>query len=79
MLRGADMKKRSESSSWFPMHRGEALALAFLILFSVVAFLPPWREIRLAGMVLFGWLMAALMLLSPALMLLVFRRSPEDE
>ena len=57
------------------MGRAEALALAFLIAFSVVAFLPRWREIEVAGMALFGWLMAALMLISPVLMLLVFRRS----
>ena len=56
------------------MGRGEALALAFLVLFSAVSFLPLWRELELAGMVVFGWLMAALMLVSPALMLWIFRR-----
>ncbi len=56
------------------MARGEAGALAFLILFSVVSFLPVWRTTEVAGMAVFGWLMAALMLLSPAVTLWVFRR-----
>lgn len=59
------------------MQRSESLALAVLILFSVFAFLPRWRDVEVAGMALFGWLMAALMLLSPALMLIVFRRRPK--
>ena len=72
-------EERSDRSSWFPMRRGEAPALAFLVLFSIVSFLPPWREIKIGGMVLFGWLMALLMLLSPALMLVVFRRTRDDD
>lgn len=56
------------------MRRSEGLSLAFLVAFAVVSFLPRWREIEIAGMALFGWLMAALMLVSPILMLLVFRR-----
>ncbi len=61
-------------NGFFPMGRGEAAALGFLILFSVVSFLPVWRTVEVAGMAVFGWLMAALMLLSPALTLWVFRR-----
>lgn len=56
----------------FPIPGSEKAALVFLVAFSVVAFLPLWTATELAGMVVFGWLMAALMLLSPALMLLVF-------
>ncbi len=56
------------------MARGEAVALAFLLVFSAVTFLPVWREVELGGMVLFGWLMAALMVLSPAVALIVFVR-----
>jgi len=56
------------------MPRGEALALGFLLGFSAVTFLPVWREIDVGGMVLFGWLMAALMVLSPAIALIVFLR-----
>ena len=58
----------------FPMERGERGALTFLILFSVVAFLPIWRGIDVAGMALSGWMMAALMVISPIVTLWVFRR-----
>ena len=34
----------------FPMRLDEALALGFLILFSVVSFLPVWRSVEVAGM-----------------------------
>ncbi len=60
--------------SFFPMARGERLALAFLILFSAFCFLPVWRELELLGMAVSGWLMAALMLISPVLTLWVFGR-----
>lgn len=56
------------------MERGEAATLVFLVLFSVFSFLPRWRSLEVAGMAVFGWLMAALMLISPALALLVFLR-----
>ena len=58
--------------SFFPMDRAEAAVLVFLILFSTLAFLPVWRSIELAGMAVFGWLMALLMIASPVLALLVF-------
>ena len=54
------------------MGRGEGATLVFLILFSAVSFLPVWRTLELAGMAVFGWLMAALMVISPALALTVF-------
>jgi len=60
--------------SFFPMDRDEAFALAFLVAFSVFSFLPLWRSQELAGMAVFGWFMAALMVLSPALALFVFGR-----
>ncbi|MFQ5526268.1 MAG: hypothetical protein ACE5GX_08400 [Thermoanaerobaculia bacterium] len=66
-------KKRESDTGFFAMRRVEVGALAILILFSAVSFLPVWRELELAGVAVFGWLMAALMLVSPALMLLVFR------
>jgi hypothetical protein len=56
----------------FAMPRGERLALALLILFAAVAFLPIWRDLQLLGMAVSGWMMAALMLLSPILTLWVF-------
>lgn len=57
------------------MDRGEILTLVFLVAFSAFSFLPVWRRLEVAGMAVFGWLMAALMLLSPALaMIAVVRR-----
>ena len=69
--------------SFFPMGRGEAATLLFLILFSAISFLPVWRTLEVAGMAAFGWWMAALMVISPALALGVFvlgrRRRRGDE
>ena len=59
----------------FPMARAERSVLVFLILFSVGAFLPIWRSIEVAGMALTGWLMAALMLISPIVTLWVYRHT----
>lgn len=69
--------------SFFKMDRVEAAVLLFLILFSALSFLPVWRTMEVAGMVVFGWLMAALMVISPALTLTVFvsgrrRRSAKE-
>ena len=58
--------------SFFKMGQGEAAVLLFLILFSALSFLPVWRTIEVAGMVVFGWLMATLMVISPVLALVVF-------
>lgn len=58
--------------SFFAMGRGEAAILVFLVLFSAFSFLPVWRSLEVAGMAVFGWLMAALMVISPALALTVF-------
>ena len=60
---------------FFPMRRGEAPVLPFLITFAVISFLPIWLTIELGGIAVFGWLMATLMLASPILTLLVIRRS----
>jgi hypothetical protein len=60
--------------AFFPMNRPEASVLGILVAFSAFSFLPLWREVELAGMAVFGWLMAALMVLSPVLALLVFFR-----
>ena len=64
---------------FFPMRKSEAATLIFLLLFAVVAFLPVWRTIEVGGMVVFGWLMASLMVISPTLTLLVFRKSDRSE
>ncbi len=60
---------------FFSMGRGEALMLAFLIAMAMISFLPMWRTIEIGGMAVFGWLLAALMILSPTLALLVTRRA----
>ncbi|MGH9320318.1 MAG: hypothetical protein ACRD21_21540 [Vicinamibacteria bacterium] len=59
--------------SFFSMDRREAGALGILVAFSVFSFLPAWRTEEVAGMALFGWLMAGLMVVSPAVALAAFR------
>ena len=58
--------------SFFPMRRSELFTLGFLVAFAAFAFHPAWRTVELGGMAVFGWLVAALMLLSPALALAAF-------
>lgn len=55
--------------SFFPMPRTERVALFVLIAFSVLAFLPVFGEISVLGVAVFGWLMAVLLLGSPAILL----------
>ena len=64
----------ARGKNFFPMARGEKVVLGVLILFSAACFLPPTRSVEVAGMALFGWLMALLMVLSPILTLWVLRR-----
>jgi hypothetical protein len=61
---------------FFPMAKGEKIALVTLIAFAVASFLLVGRTTEIAGMALFGWLMAGLMVLSPILTLWVYRRRP---
>ena len=67
--------------SFFPMPAGDRWYLLAVLIFALVSFLPWTRHIQLAGMALFGWLMAALMVFSPAIalirLLLHSRRSQE--
>jgi uncharacterized membrane protein (DUF485 family) len=58
---------------FFPMGKGEALLLIYLIVMAVISFLPMWRTMVIGGMAVFGWLMTVLMITSPLLALLVFR------
>ena len=60
--------------SFFPMVRREGATLVFLIAFAAFAFIPAWRDIEIGGMAVFGWLIATLMLISPALTLVTFMR-----
>jgi hypothetical protein len=64
----------AQGKHFFPMARGELIALSALILFAAASFHPIARSVEVAGMLLFGWLMAALMLLSPIVTLWVFWR-----
>jgi len=64
---------------FFPMRRSEVAALLFLIAFSAFSFLPVWRRIEIGGIAVFGWLMIALMLISPVLTLFVFIRGQRRE
>lgn len=62
--------------AFFPMRRDEGFVLTALLVSAAAAFLPMWRTMEIAGMAVFGWFMAALMLAAPALALYVFLRSP---
>lgn len=60
--------------SFFPLRREEGATLVFLIAFAAFAFIPQWRTIEVGGMAVFGWLIAVLMLISPALALVTILR-----
>ena len=60
--------------SFFPLRRSEGATLVFLIAFAGFAFIPAWRTTELGGMAVFGWLIAALMLISPTATLFTFLR-----
>ncbi|MDZ7344747.1 MAG: hypothetical protein ONA90_09585 [candidate division KSB1 bacterium] len=68
-------------SNFFPMPRGDRWYLSVVIVFSVISFLPWSQAIQVAGMALFGWLMAALMVFSPtmALIRLIHRHVTEQK
>jgi hypothetical protein len=64
----------ARGENFFPMANRERFALLLLILFAAVSFVPKARSVEVAGMALFGWLMAALMVISPILTLWAVRR-----
>ena len=59
-------------SNFFRIPTGDLWYLIGLIAFSAVAFMPFWREMTVAGMSVFGWLMAVLTVLSPGIALIRF-------
>jgi len=61
-------------SNFFPMPASDRWYLIIVIAFAVLTFLPWSRAVYVAGMALFGWLMAALMLLSPTIALILIWR-----
>ncbi len=60
--------------TFFPLRRGEGATLVFLVAFAAFAFIPAWRSVEVGGMALFGWLIATLMLVSPAVALATILR-----
>jgi hypothetical protein len=64
----------AEGENFFPMTKNERVALLSLILFAAVSFTPAARKVEIAGMALFGWMMAALMVISPIVTLWAVRR-----
>ena len=78
-LRGSPAARTMPSmKSFFPMVRREGVTLVFLIAFAGFAFIPVWRDLEIGGMAVFGWLIAALMLVSPAVTLVAFLRRRGD-
>ena len=66
-------------SNFFPLPRGDRWYVLAVLLFAVVSFLPWSHTVKVAGMALFGWLMAGLMVFAPAVALLRLRaRAPRE-
>ena len=63
--------------AFFPMPRRERIALFALVAFSTIAFLPLFGEMSVLGVAVFGWLMAVLLLGSPAILLLLLLVEPD--
>jgi len=61
-----------QTTPFFRMVKAERGFLLVLLTLGALSFLPWWRTIHVAGMSLFGWWMAALMVLSPVGALVVF-------
>ena len=59
-------------ANFFRLSSFDRWYLLALIVFSVIAFLPLWREIEIAGMSMLGWWMAILMVFAPTTALLRF-------
>ena len=74
--------KPAGQRGFFPMSRGDLAFLVLILAWAVVALLPWARETELGGVALLGWLMAGLMVLSPAValgrILLARRRRRRD-
>ena len=65
-------------SNFFPMPRGNRWYILTILVFAIVSFLPWSHRIEVAGMALFGWLMAALMVVAPVVALLRLRDRPQN-
>ncbi len=64
-------------SQFFNMETADRWYLIAITLFAIVAFMPWARSVEVGGKSLFGWLMAALMVFSPAIALaqLIIRKN----
>lgn len=67
-----DASMSTKPRQFYPMPRLELFTLLALVAFSCFAFLPVWRSVLWHGLAVFGWLMALLMVVSPAMALGVF-------
>jgi len=56
-------------SNFYQMRRGDFWYLIGIIIFACISFLPWSRRLIISGLALFGWMMAALMVLSPLFVL----------
>ncbi len=61
-------------SHFFTMPAGDRRYLLAILIFAFISFLPWTKNIYFAGMALFGWLMAALMVFSPTIALIYLLR-----
>lgn len=59
-------------SNFISMPPGDRWYLIVLIGLSIIAFLPPWREMEVAGLSMLGWWMAFLMVYVPTSALIRF-------
>jgi len=57
-------------SDFYPMKRSDFWYLIAIITFAFISFLPWARRIVISGLALFGWMMVALMVISPTLVLI---------
>ncbi len=55
--------------AFYPMARGDLVYIVVVLAAAVIVFLPTWQSVQVWGMALRGWLLAALMLLSPIIAL----------
>ena len=67
------------TSNFFPMPRGDRWYILAILGFAVLSFLPWSHAIEVAGMALFGWLMAALMVVAPVVALLRIREGADPQ
>jgi len=56
-------------SDFYQMKRSDFWFLIAILIFAFISFLPWSRRIIISGMALFGWMMVALMVISPTFVL----------